>query len=265
MIQSRSGIVSVNRKCKFLSEAELQKLLSYVKKQADLARERGTTRAIVDEMIVLLLARVGLRANEIRSLKIEDLPTHNGEKTLRIRNTLGKVLRIVDISEDISQTLTRFVKLYRKGAKKKDSLLETERGNPFGYMSLYNKVSRIGEQAGIGKITPAILQHTYMVRLYEKEQDLRYVQEQTGYLSRRTLAKYLMKGRGKRTTLKRGSVEVTSQESTEHKGRHMEPMWTCEACGAECVKSDGRKIESGQYLCRKCLGYFHTGSFEDGC
>jgi integrase/recombinase XerD len=251
--------VSENRKSKFLSETDLQTLLQYVKKQADLAREKGTTRAIVDEMIILLLARVGLRAKELQALKIKDLPIDNGERVLKIRNAAGRILRAVDISEDMVQLLTKFIRLYRKGAKKTDALLETERGNPFGYMSVYGKVRRIGEQAGIGPITPSILQHTYMVRLYEKEQDLRYVQEQTGYLSRRTLAKYLMKGRGKTATLKRGSAELTSNESSEMNGRHTEPMSTCEACGAECSTSEGRRIESGQFLCHKCLEYFHTG------
>ncbi len=255
--------MSETKTCKFLSETELQSLLAYVKDQADLARERGTTRAIVDEMIVLLLARVGLRANELCALTIRDLPTENGERILKIHNAAGKVLRTVDLSEDIAQLLMKFARLYRKGAEKTDTLLETERGNPFGYINVYSKVRRIAEQAGIGKIAPAILQHTYMVRLYEKEQDLRYVQEQTGYLSRRTLAKYLMKGRGKTATLKRGTAEVTSRESDEQNGRHIDPMRTNETCGAECVKSNGRSIESSQFLCRTCLEYFHVGSFEN--
>ena len=244
---------------KSLSETELQTLLSYVKDRADLARIRGTTRAIIDELIVILSAQAGLRANEIRSLKIEDLPSADGEKALRICNTLDEVLRSVDITEDIAQLLTRFVKLYRKGAKPKEPLLKTERGSPFGYMSLYNKVRRIGEQAGIGKLTPAMLQHTYAVRLYEMEQDLRYVQEQTGYLSRRTLAKYMMKGRSKSVIRQQSDTEFKSQESVGQKGKHIDPTCICEACGAECVKSEGRKIESGQFLCHTCLGYFRTG------
>ena len=59
-------MVRKNRKRKFLSHEELQKLLLHVKKQADLARERGTTRAVIDEIIIQLLANVGLRANEMR-------------------------------------------------------------------------------------------------------------------------------------------------------------------------------------------------------
>lgn len=249
--------MSNKKKRKCLSTAELQMLLSYVKSQADSARERGTTRAIIDELIVLLLARAGLRTNEIRELKLEDLPAGHGERALWIRNAMGEVLRTVDISEDIAQLLTRFVRLYRKGAKKKDSLLETERGNPFGYMSLYSKVRRIGEEAGIGKLSPAILRYTYMLRLYEAEQDLRYVQEQTGYVSRRMLAKYLTKDSSKRMSAKRGGAESTKQGSVKQKGRLLESAGRCEACGTTTGR--GRRIESGQFLCHECLEYFSTG------
>jgi integrase/recombinase XerD len=249
--------MSKSTKHKFLSQAEFQTLLSYVKNKADLAREKGTTRAIVDELVVLLLARVGLRANEIRALKIEDAPTDPYERALRVRNAMDEVLRMVELSEGVAQYLTKFVKLYRKGAKKKDPLLETERGNPFGYMSLYSKVRRIGAQAGLGHLTPAILQHTYMVRLYETEPDLRYVQEQTGYVSRRTLAEYLIKDRKKKINSKQGRAESTGQEPAEQTRRHLERR-PCEACGVKCATSCGRVIESGQFLCPACLEYFRA-------
>jgi integrase len=254
-----SIIMSNKKKRKYLSKAELQTLMSYVKSQADTAREKGTMRSIIDELIVLLLARAGLRAIEICALKLKDLPTEHGESTLWIRNTRGKVNRMVDISEDIVQLLTRFVRLYRKGAKKQDSLLETERGNPFGYMSLYSKVRRIGKQSGIGKLSPAILRHTYMVQLYEVEKDLRYVQEQTGYVSRRTLDKYLRKeskSSNKRKSSKRDGTKLTKQRSIKQKGRLLVPAEICEACGT--TTNRGRRIESGQYLCHECLKYFSS-------
>ena len=257
VVQSRSGTVSKSTKYKFLSQAEFQTLLSYVKNKADLAREKGTTRAVIDELIILLLARVGLRANEISALKIEDVPTGPYERALRVRNAMGEVLRMVDISADVAQYLTKFVKLYRKGAQKKDPLLENERGNPFGYMSLYNKVRRIGEQARLGRLTPAMLQHTYLVRLYETEQDLRYVQEQTGYVSRRTLAEYLIKDRKKKMNAKKGRTESTGQKPAEQTRRHLEQR-ACEACGVKCATSCGRVIESGQFLCPACLEYFRA-------
>ena len=57
---------------RYLSEAQLKKLLLYVSEKANLARQRGTTRAIVDELIILLLVNTGLRASEVCNLNIAD-------------------------------------------------------------------------------------------------------------------------------------------------------------------------------------------------
>jgi integrase len=258
MADRRNGMVTNENRSKFLSDAELGILLSYVKSQADLARKRGTTRAVVDELIVLLLARAGLRPNEVCALKIEDLPAIHGEKTVWIRDTTGEIIRKVDIDSDMTESLARFVRLYRKGTEQEDFLLESERGNRFGYMSVYSKVRRIGEEAGVGKLSPATLRHTYMVRLYEAEQDLRYVQEQTGYASRRTVARYVTIAGDQKKTVGRGSIESTGEGPIERKGRDSELTQTCEGCGAKIATGGGDRIESGQLLCPQCLKYFRT-------
>ena len=94
-----------------------------MKNRADLARRRGSSRAVVDELIILLLARAGLRLNEVCALKIEDLPLNNGEETLWIRNETGDILRKVEIATDIAEFLARFVRFYRNGAEQTDYLL----------------------------------------------------------------------------------------------------------------------------------------------
>ena len=48
---------------KYLSDTQLKRLRRYVKDMADLARQRGSERAIIDELIVELLANTGLRAS----------------------------------------------------------------------------------------------------------------------------------------------------------------------------------------------------------
>ncbi|MBW8040549.1 MAG: phage integrase family protein [Planctomycetes bacterium] len=61
------------------------------------------------------------------------------------------------------------------------------RGDRIIYRSIYAKVKRIGEQAGIGKLHPHMLRHTYLTRLYNIEKDLRFVQDQAGYASPTTM------------------------------------------------------------------------------
>ena len=222
-------------KRKFLSDKEVQKLLSYVKNQADSARRRGTSRAIIDEIIVLLLTKEGLRSSELCKLQIKDLPVIHGEQFIWIRNE-KEVIRKIPISKELVELLSRFVTLYRQEAHHKDFLLQSERGNPIGYMSLYNKVRRIGLLSGIGNLSPAILRHTYVMCLYDNEQDLRYVQEQAGYTNRRSIARYV---------------------NLNHTEKILKTTQICEACGTTIKKGKGKRIESGQLLCQACQKYFH--------
>lgn len=215
------------KKQKFLSEVEVNKLILYIKKQADRARRRGTSRAVIDELIVLLLLQTGLRPNELCNLKIKDLPISHNEKSIWIRNSKQKISREVMISEELMSLITRFVTVYIENKKPNDTLLKSERGNPFSYFSLYNKVRKIGIDSGIKELTPSILRQTYIIRLFKNEQDLRYVQQQAGYANCRTLHKYIIDNKSELTII-------------------------CEACGKKIKKSQGKIIESGQFICNKC-------------
>ncbi len=237
---------------KHLSEAKLGVVLSHVRIRADAARQRGTTRAVIDELIVLLLVAAGLRPDELRALRIGDLPGTHGETALWIRHTNGGIARKVNVREDLLERLAMFVRFYRKGAQEEDLLLENERGGPLSYMSLYSKVRRIGIEAGIGKLSPAALRRTYVHQLYQAEQDLRYVQEQTGYASRRSIAQLV------KTCRVLAASGANQQERAGGGLTGMDPGQTptCEACGALIAIGGGGRIESGQLLCDGCLRYF---------
>jgi len=175
---------------KFLTDTQLRRLRQYVKDMADLARQRGSSRAIIDELIVELLVNTGLRASELCDLNIGDLPVSHGKDSIWIRNGKGKVTRTVDIPESLQKRLERYVRLYRKGAKPKDPLFVSAKGGRMIYRSIYEKIKKLGRQSGIGKLHPHMLRHTYGTRLYNVEQDLRFVQDQLGHASPTTTAIY---------------------------------------------------------------------------
>jgi len=240
---------------KRLSAAELGAVLSYVRIGADLARRKGTARAVVDELIVLLLARAGLRPHELCALRIGDLRGTHGETAIWIRDANGGITRKVNITEDLAELLTRFVRFYRNGAGAEDLLLQSERGSPLGYMSLYSKIRRIGREAGTDKLSPAALRRAYVQQLYEAQQDLRYVQEQAGYMTRRSAAQAVKTCRPTGTAAG-GGEKQPEQVSREATGMDPEQTPTCEACGAVIARGRGGRIESGQVLCDGCLRYF---------
>jgi len=175
---------------KYLSDTQLKTLRQYVKDMADLARHRGSKRAMIDELIVEILANTGLRASELCNLNIEDLPVSHGKESVWIRDGKGRVTRTIDIPESLVKRLERFIKLYRKDAKPDKPLLISTKGKRVIYRSLYEKIKKLGKKSGIGKIHPHVLRHTYLTRLYNVENDLRFVQDQAGHSSPTTTAIY---------------------------------------------------------------------------
>lgn len=261
---------------RYLSDAELEKLLLYIRGKADLARRRGTSRAIVDETIVLLLLNTGLRPSELCNLTIADLITERGKKVIIVRDAFGNVPRTIDVTGDISDGLMRFLRLCRKDAKPSDPLLVSERGTKFGYMSLYNKLKRIGKSARVGNLHPRVLRATYLVRLYNSKQDLWFVQQQAGHASPRTTAIYATAGSdihsqelspdktdsetaeksnlsSRQTVTQKGSLQRAAKHREKDSVERTQQAEECGACGKTISGKSGTKIDSGQVLCKSCI------------
>jgi integrase/recombinase XerD len=230
-MRKKKGRQHVPQKTTCLSQEQVQHLLAHVRERADQARLAGATRAIVDELVILILLQTGLRPQELRSLRIADTPAHHGKPHLQVRNNSGVTDRMVTVSQEMDRMLQRYVHLYRANAQATDLLILSERGTPFGYISLYSKVRRIGQEAGLGRLSPAMLRHTFLVRLYEKEQDLRLVQEQAGH---------------------------ARLKSTARQVRPCRPAPRCDACNRTIAPGTGETIDSGQLLCPSCLRDLRT-------
>ena len=175
---------------KYLTDEQLKKLRSYVKEQADLARHRGSKRAVTDELIIEILVNSGLRARELAGLTIGDLPMTHGKPCLWVRNGKGAIDRVVEIPQSLIKQLTRYIKLYRKKAEPTDPLFASRFGTPIHYRTLREKMVKLGKRAGMPGLHLHMLRHTYAVRLYNVEKDLRFVQDQLGHSSPTVTAIY---------------------------------------------------------------------------
>ena len=174
---------------KFLSSGQLKKLLGWLAYQEHEAVRWGRTRPIIDNFVVNLLLETGLRASELCQLNVEDLPAAHGKKAVWIRNGKGGVERTVYIGPRTVKRLKEFCERFRAGARPKEPLLLNEGGRRMGYMSIYQKLTRIGSQVGI-KLHPHMLRHTFATRLYAVKKDLRFVQDQLGHADPATTAIY---------------------------------------------------------------------------
>lgn len=195
---------------KYLSREQVERLMRYVRKEADQARARGSWRAVVNEMIIETLLFSGLRAAELCGLQIRDLPCFHNKNIIYVRTGKGSVSRSVEIPGHFAQRLSDFVKGYRKNAKpvsplfvceagyrklnwtehrrsKADGHLivreRTEHTARLSYASLYSKVHSIGIKAGLVRLHPHMLRHTYGTMLYNIDRDVRLVGNQLGHLN----------------------------------------------------------------------------------
>ncbi len=231
------GRVSKNFKSKHgngkpLTEAELKRLRRHIQSHAASARQRGSSRPVVDEIIFFLLADMGIKPKELCQLNIGDLPGQHKSDMLRVPNNGSKSFRELKLPIDVKTTLERFTKVWRPGARRSDPLLLSERGNRLAHMSVYSKVRRMGQEVGLKDLKPQRLRRTYMVNLFQQEQDLRLVQQCLGHSSIKTTAQAL-----------------ASCKSPNPKA--------CDACGAKPNKNHPlRQIESGQWLCKQCYTEF---------
>jgi len=181
-IRTRGGLAPN----KYLSLDQIKQLRRHTKNCADLARKRGCRRAAINEIIIDVLVNSGLRAAELCQLQMRDLPHCHGKLIIDVREGKGCVRRSVEISSALADRIKLFVKRYRKGAKPRSYLFVNEQGGSLSYRSLYSRVRIVGQSAGIGRLTPHMLRHSYATAWYNKTMDLYGLQDQLGHADTRT-------------------------------------------------------------------------------
>lgn len=195
----------------YLTIEQIERLRKHTKTAADEARRHGSTRAIVNEMLIEIMLETGLRAEEICHLELRDLPTHHGKDEVLVREGKGKVLRVVKVKKSLRDKLNTFIKERRRGAKPGSPLFAGEAGYRLlrcrvwrngtvtiqkeytarlSYASLYSKIRGIGKAAGIPNLHPHTMRHTFGTHLHATEHDLRFVQRQMGHSRPETTARY---------------------------------------------------------------------------
>lgn len=224
----------------YISQLQLKNLLEKITEKSLNAKKKGRSRDVKNELIIKLLLETGIRASELCSLKIKDTPVGHGKNVISI--TSDKIeTRHLNISDELSRSLCRHVKLHRKKEKLNAPLFINERGNPFSYMSLYSKVKMIGQSTGIPGLCPKMFRHTYIVNLYNKEMDLRLVQQLAGHVDIQTTASYI-----------KPDKQTCKTDAKSKKTKTVK----CDSCEKIILKSKCTKIDSGQMICKGCLKYF---------
>jgi integrase/recombinase XerD len=135
--------------------------------------------------MLALIYSVGLRRNELLSLRIKDIDSTR--MVIHISNSKGKKDRIVPLSPTTLELLRHYYKVYRP----KDYLFEGQFGGQYTARSIQALFRQAMERTGINnKATVNTLRHSYATHLLENGTDLRIIQELLGHKSSKTTEIY---------------------------------------------------------------------------
>ena len=114
-------------------------------------------------MLAVLLLDTGLRLGEALRLTVDDVDLVQGRALIRTTKTGG--FRVVPISEPLRNHLRRYLRqrerVLKKHGKECDRFFITEAGTPALHRSVELTFSLIGEKAGIRRVYPHLLRHTF--------------------------------------------------------------------------------------------------------
>jgi len=144
-----------------------------------------------DRLIFETLLETGMRPKvEFCQLQIRDLGVWNGQHQIDVRKGKRKVARGITIDLVLAAMLRKHRLNSRKGAGLKDPVFLDTRGNALSYRALRERLKKLGKKAGVGRLNPYRLRHTFGTILYEDKKDLFYVAKQMGHKNIQTTRIY---------------------------------------------------------------------------
>lgn len=154
----------------------------------EITRILDATRNLKHWTILATLYATGVRCNELRLLKIDDIDSKR--MVIHIRKGKGQVPR--DLS--LSPVLLERLRIYWRWRKPKDWLFPSKQHpqHPMDSHSIWNLCANAGLRAGIKHhVHPHLFRHSFATHLLDQGADLRTIQVLLGHADIRTTARYL--------------------------------------------------------------------------
>ncbi len=134
------------------------------------------------KLVLSLLYYVGLRLNEIRNLRWEDIDFER--EIIHVKKAKGSKHRTVFLHNKLKEML-------KKRQNKKGFILISERGNKYSKRSIQMIVKKAKNKASIDrKVTPHTLRHSFATHLLENGADIRIIQKLLGHENLQTTQIY---------------------------------------------------------------------------
>ena len=193
--KSRSSIRSVYFSLKFYSEKVLRQPfpeeipLAKAVQKLPLVLDRATVQRLFEvtynlkhRLVLMFLYYAGMRLEEVRSLRVEDLDLQRG--TIHLKVTKGGSERRIFLHEKLKEVLS-LVGLPTVG------LVFESQGRKYHPRTIQLIVRHAARKAGMNKkVTPHTLRHSFATHLLEAGADIRSIQTLLGHKSLQTTQIY---------------------------------------------------------------------------
>jgi site-specific recombinase XerD len=153
---------------------------------ADLMRVcNGSDR---NHALVMFLLDTGCRSSEVCGLRVDDLDTHNESAIVHGK---GDKKRMVVFGPKTARMLFRYLALRDRGKEGHDPVFLARNGGPLTRRALAGIISRAGDRAGIKRLHPHRLRHTFAINYLRFGGDIFTLQRQLGHSSLDMVKRYL--------------------------------------------------------------------------
>lgn len=144
------------------------------------APDLNTFAGIRDRALMEMLYAAGLRVSEVVNLKISDIST---ERAILICRGKGAKQRFIPLGRSALSFLLKYLDIRNLilNGTTSEILFINERKVKMSRQSVWRILRRYADQAGIGKVNPHLLRHTFASHLMQRGADSRSVQMLLGH------------------------------------------------------------------------------------
>lgn len=149
----------------------------------EISRMIEVTSNIKHKIVLMFLYYAGLRLNEVRNLKWQDIDFER--ELIHVKATKSGKERVVFLHARLKEVLLKY------GRKYYGPILISERERRYDERTIQQIVKNAAKKTGINrKVSPHTLRHSFATHLLEAGADIRYIQQLLGHKSLQTTQIY---------------------------------------------------------------------------
>jgi integrase/recombinase XerD len=167
-----------------LTPKEAQRILAVI--------DTSTALGYRDRAMLEVLYVTGIRREELRQLRVEDVHLEEGLLHVRGKGGHERMVPLGKLAASILETYLKGIRPQLLGAKSTDRLFLSFKGNPIDAHTLGDLVGKYAALAKIKKhVTLHVWRHSCATHMIRNNANLRHVQEMLGHRSLSTTERYL--------------------------------------------------------------------------